>query len=186
MYDIIIVGGGPAGQSAALFTSKAGQKTLLLDNEKGLTQRALLKNHYGAKELSGKELVSIGKEQAQSFGTKIQKAQVISIENNKGAFLLQTEDGETFEGKQVILATGSNSKLAENSGLKTMPGKEPYVKTIIEVDQDGHTNIPGIWACGVAAGVSVHTIITSGDGARVAVNLLSEIKGERFVDHDKL
>ena len=44
----------------------------------------------------------------------------------------------------------------------------------------------GIWAAGTVAGVSVHTIITAGDGAKVAVNVISEINGERYVDHDVL
>ena len=43
-----------------------------------------------------------------------------------------------------------------------------------------------MWAAGTIAGVSVHTIITAGDGARVAINLISQSKGERHVDHDVL
>jgi hypothetical protein len=46
--------------------------------------------------------------------------------------------------------------------------------------------MPGVWAAGTTAGVSVHTIITAGDGARVAINLISDTKGERHVDHDAL
>ena len=54
------------------------------------------------------------------------------------------------------------------------------------VDADGRTSVPGLWAAGTAAGVSVHTIVTAGDGARVAINLISEVRGERHVDHDVL
>ena len=54
------------------------------------------------------------------------------------------------------------------------------------MNEQGQTNIANVWACGLVAGVSVHTIITAGDGARVAINLLSEINGERYVDHDIL
>lgn len=43
-----------------------------------------------------------------------------------------------------------------------------------------------MWAAGTAADVSVHTIVTAGDGARVAINVISEQKGERWVDHDIL
>jgi len=43
-----------------------------------------------------------------------------------------------------------------------------------------------VWAAGTVAGASVHTIITAGDGARVAINLISATKGERHVDHDVL
>jgi thioredoxin reductase (NADPH) len=70
--------------------------------------------------------------------------------------------------------------------VKTKPGTEPRIKTIIDVDENGRTNIDGIWAAGTVAGVSVHTIITAGDGAKVAINIISELNGERYVDHDVL
>jgi len=60
------------------------------------------------------------------------------------------------------------------------------VKTIYDVDADGKTNIEGVWAAGTCAGVSMHTIITAGDGAKVAINIISELNGERYVDHDVL
>jgi thioredoxin reductase (NADPH) len=47
MYDVVIVGAGPAGASAALFTAKAGKKTLVLDNDKSVTKRARIENHMG-------------------------------------------------------------------------------------------------------------------------------------------
>lgn len=183
-YDVAIIGGGPAGQSAALFTGKAGLKTLLLDNEKGLTKRALLRNHYGIGEITGADLVAAGRKQAESSGAEIIKAQVTLVSKTDEGFRIETESGESFETKQVILATGSNPKLAQAIGLKTKDGREKYVKTVIETDPTGRTSIDGIWAAGVAAGVSVHTIVTSGDGAKTAINLISELNGERFVNHD--
>lgn len=49
MYDIAIIGAGPAGSSAAIFAAKAGKKTLVIDSGKGMTQRAWVENHYGIK-----------------------------------------------------------------------------------------------------------------------------------------
>jgi len=63
---------------------------------------------------------------------------------------------------------------------------EPRIREIVDVDAQGRSSIDGIWAAGTIAGASVHTIITSGDGARVAVNLISGTKGERHVDHDAM
>jgi len=57
---------------------------------------------------------------------------------------------------------------------------------VIAVDVDGRASLSGVWAAGVAAGVSVHTIVTAGDGARVAINIISGQKGQRWVDHDRL
>jgi len=58
------------------------------------------------------------------------------------------------------------------------------MKEAVVVDAMGQTRVPGLWAAGTCAGTSVHTIITSGDGARVAVNLISAVKGARHVDHE--
>jgi hypothetical protein len=76
--------------------------------------------------------------------------------------------------------------LAEKVGLTTVPGTEPRIKAIFQAHKDGKTSIDGIWAAGTYAGVSVHTIITAGDGAKVAINIISELNGERYVDHDVL
>lgn len=74
--------------------------------------------------------------------------------------------------------------LGEKSGVTTKPGTEPRIKAIFDVDPSGKTNVEGIWAAGTCAGVSMHTIITAGDGAKVAINIVSELNGERYVDHD--
>ena len=85
-----------------------------------------------------------------------------------------------------IIATGALTNLAESIGIETKDHREPRFKTAIATNEDGETTKKGIWAAGAVAGVSVHTIVTAGDGARVAINLLSELKGERHVDHDVL
>lgn len=185
MYDVIIVGAGPAGASAGLFSAKAGKKTLILDNDKSITRRAWVENHYGVKEISGPDLVETGKEQARRFGAEIVKDTVQDIRKAEGGFQVVT-DQQTFEGKHVLLATGVSTDLAEKAGVETVPGTEPRIQTVFKVDAEGKTNVPGIWAAGTAAGVSVHTIITAGDGAKVAINIVSELNGERYVDHDVL
>ncbi|MBX6394406.1 MAG: FAD-dependent oxidoreductase [Alicyclobacillaceae bacterium] len=185
MYDVAVIGAGPAGASAALFTAKAGKKTLLLDNDQSITKRARVLNHYGVKEITGPELVEIGKQQATAFGAEFVQDKAVDIRKTDDGFEIQTEKG-SYTAKHVILATGLWTDLAEKIGLKTKPATEPRIKTIIETDGQGRTSIPGVWAAGTVAGVSVHTIITAGDGAKVAINVISELNGERYVDHDIL
>ncbi|OLN23920.1 pyridine nucleotide-disulfide oxidoreductase [Domibacillus antri] len=186
MYEIAIIGGGPAGASAALFSAKAGKKTLVLDNDKGMTKRAWLENHLGLLEISGPDLIAAGKKQAEKFGTDWKNESVTTIQKNENGFTIETESGESFEAAHVVLATGVAVSLAEAIGLKTKEGTEPRIKTVIDVDAAGKTNVDGIWAAGTVAGQSVHTIITAGDGAKVAINVISELNGERYVDHDVL
>lgn len=185
MYDIAIIGAGPAGGSAAIFTAKAGKKTIVFDNEKSVTKRALMKNHYGVMEITGPDLLQVGKEQAVKFGAEFVATTVLNITKENNLFKIETENG-SYEASHVLFATGFATDLAEKIGLKTKPGTEPRVKTIVDVDEAGKTSIEGIWAAGTIAGVSVHTIITAGDGAKVAINIISEINGERYVDHDVL
>ncbi|WP_342432801.1 FAD-dependent oxidoreductase [Neobacillus sp. FSL H8-0543] len=185
MFDVLIIGAGPAGASAALFTAKAGKKTIVIDNDKTVTKRAWVENHYGVMEISGPDLVEIGKQQVSKFGAEIVQATVTNISKVDGGFKVESDNGE-YEAKHVIVATGFFADVAEAAGLTTKPGTEPRVKTILDVDSNGKTNIGGIWAAGTIAGVSVHTIVTAGDGARVAINVISELNGERYVDHDVL
>lgn len=185
MFDVLIVGAGPTGASAALFTAKAGKKTLVIDNDKSVTKRAWIENHYGVAEITGPDLVEIGKKQANKFGAEIVTATVSTISKIESGFKVETDSGE-YEAKHVILATGMAVDLAETAGLTTKPGTEPRIKTIIDVDSAGKTSIDGIWAAGTVAGQSMHTIITAGDGAKVAINVISELNGERYVDHDVL
>ena len=185
MYDAVIVGAGPAGASAAIFTAKAGKQTLVIDNDKSVTKRAWIENHYGAKEVTGPDLVQTGKDQAAKFGAEFVTATVTNISKTENGFKVETDEN-SYEAKHVVIATGMSADLAEKVGLTTKPGTEPRIKTILDVDAAGKTNIDGIWAAGTIAGVSMHTIITAGDGAKVAINLISELNGERYVDHDIL
>ncbi|MBM6619524.1 FAD-dependent oxidoreductase [Bacillus suaedaesalsae] len=185
MYDIAIIGAGPAGASAAIFTAKAGKNTLLVDNDKSITKRAWVENHFGVMETTGPDLVETGKKQATKFGAELVVTTVTNIVKNDNGFTVETE-GHSYEAKHVILATGLLADLAERIGLTTKPGSEPRIPKNVQVDANGKTEIEGIWAAGTIAGLSVHTIITAGDGAKVAINVISELNGERYVDHDVL
>lgn len=185
MYDVIIIGGGPAGASAALFCAKAGKQTLVVDADQSITKRAWIENHYGVMAVTGPELIETGKKQAIQFGAKFVIGKAQNVVSTDEGLRVQLES-ESFEAKHVILATGVASDMAETMGLETLPATEPRMKTRIVVDAQGRTAKKNIWAAGTIAGCSVHTIITAGDGARVAINVISELNGERYVDHDVL
>lgn len=182
-YDIAIVGAGPAGASAGLFAAKAGKKTIMFDHGKSVTKRAWIQNHYGVKDIDGPDLIRVGQEQATQFGAELKQEEVTNIVKTGSGFSLETENG-TYEAKYVILATGVTVDLAEKIGVATKPGSEPRIKKVLDLDDKGETSIKGIWGAGTVADVSMHTIITAGDGAKVAINIISELNQERYVDHD--
>jgi thioredoxin reductase len=185
VYDIIVIGGGPAGASAAIFAARAGKKTLLLDADRGMTRRAMLHNHYGVPEIAGPDLVETGHRQAAGAGAELLAATAADVQRTSAGLRVETDKG-AFEARHVILATGAAVDLAARLGIVTKPGTEPRIRTILAVDAAGRTELPGVWAAGTVAGVSVHTIVTAGDGARVAINVVSELNGARWVDHEVL
>lgn len=185
MFDVAIVGAGPAGASAAVYTARAGLQTLLLDADQSMTRRAWIPNHLGfPKGVSGPDLVDLGKQHAEAAGAKLVKAKVTAVRRESDGFRLETEGGETYEARHVILCLGANCELARQAGAEIVEGPEPRIKEVVAVDREGRTRIDGLWAAGTCAGTSVHTIITAGDGARVAINLISAVKGARHVDHE--
>ncbi|WP_181349038.1 NAD(P)/FAD-dependent oxidoreductase [Thalassobacillus sp. CUG 92003] len=185
MYDLAIIGSGPAGASSALFAAKAGKNTVVFDNGKSITAKAWVENHYGVPEIEGPELLKTGQKQAQNFGAELKQEEVTLLEQHDDSYTLKTETS-SYDAKHVLFATGMSAKLGEEFGLTVKEGDEPRVAKVIVTDDQGKTNKPNIWAAGTVANKSVHTIITSGDGAAVAINIISELNGERYVDHDIL
>lgn len=184
MYEVAIIGAGPAGASAALFTAKAGKKTIVFDSDKGMTKRAWFENMYGIEQISGPDLVATGIKQFQKFGAQYKEEAVTAAEKTAEGIQLTTESGEQIIAKHLIIASGLHLDIAEQLGVPTKAGTEPRIKTVLDVDAQGKSNVEGVWAAGTCTGVSVHAIITAGDGAKVAINVISELNGERYVDHD--
>jgi thioredoxin reductase (NADPH) len=185
-YDLLIVGGGPAGASAAIFAARAGLSAAVIDEDKGMTRRAMLWNHLGFPDgITGPELVDLGRRHAEQSGASWIDGKVSSLTVRDDLVVMEV-DGSPLEAHDVLLTLGANPSLAADSGIATEDGTEPHINRTITVDAEGRTNVPHVWAAGTAAGVSVHTIVTAGDGARVAVNIISARKGVRWADHDVL
>lgn len=112
MYDIVIIGAGPAGLSAAIYGQRAGKKTLLLD-EKGFGGQILntpeVENYPGIKKVSGFELASTLYEQATGQGAEIAYEKAVAIEDGGSTKIVRTETN-TYEAKAVIIATGAKNR----------------------------------------------------------------------------
>ena len=124
MYDVIILGAGPAGVSASLYTKRANLETLILYNdESGLEKASLIENYYGFKNgISGKELYETGIEQAKNIGVEVKKEEVVKIENNVEYFNIVTNTNE-YKTKNLILATGNKKNKPKIKGIEKFEGR---------------------------------------------------------------
>ncbi len=123
MKNVFIIGGGPAGVSAALYTSRAGVETSIISKDKGALEKAeKIENYYGLeKPIKGSELVEIGINQAKKIGVTLIDDEVIglSYENN---FVIETKNTK-YNADALIIATGSSRAKPKITGLKEYEGK---------------------------------------------------------------
>ena len=124
MYDVIIIGAGPAGISAGIYAKRAGLNVLILYyGQSNLEKAEKIENYYGFKDgIDGKELYENGIEQAKNIGIEVKKEEVLNIEKIREEFSIKTVEGE-YKGKAAIIATG-NKKIRPNiKGIKEFEGK---------------------------------------------------------------
>jgi thioredoxin reductase (NADPH) len=124
MYDIVIVGSGPAGLTAAVYGLRAGKSVLVLEKNGFGGQIAYspkVENIPGTIQISGAEFADKLLEQAINLGAYLEMEAVTGIEKTPEGFHLFTEEGGTFEGRTVILALGVKHRML---GL---PGEEALI-----------------------------------------------------------
>lgn len=106
--DCLIVGGGPAGLTAAIYAARFRLRTLVIDG--GLSRAALIpctRNHAGFPDgISGIELLSKMRAQAKRYGAEVRPGRALAIEGQAGAFTVRLADGSAAQARAVILATG--------------------------------------------------------------------------------
>ncbi|MGD1904420.1 MAG: NAD(P)/FAD-dependent oxidoreductase [Leptolyngbyaceae cyanobacterium] len=125
-FDVVIIGGGPAGCSCALYTSRAELKTVILDKNPAVGALAIthkIANYPGvATDISGDALLEIMRDQAIAYGTTYQRAQVFGIEADGPLKKVYTPEG-TFTGKALVLATGAMGRTASLQGETEFLGR---------------------------------------------------------------
>jgi len=124
MYDAIIVGAGPAGLTAAIYTSRRNLKTLVVS--KGLSDQVSetphIENYPGFEKIEGYKLIQKFEEQVRDFGVKIIFEEVVKITPKKKSFVVKTTQ-KSYEGKTVILAFGKIPRILNIPGEREFTGK---------------------------------------------------------------
>lgn len=112
MYDIIIIGAGPAGLTAALYARRADKKVLVIEKETfggQITHSPKVENYPGFTVMSGNEFADKLIEQVMFQGAEIELDTVTAIKGDAGQYTVECERG-SFEAKSVIIATGSHHR----------------------------------------------------------------------------
>jgi thioredoxin reductase (NADPH) len=123
LSELIVVGNGPAGISAALYAVRAGIQTTVIGKDGGaLSKAGQVENYYGFEEpVSGRHLIDTGILQAKRLGVEILEDEVVGIGYENG-FTVKTTLGE-YTAKSVILATGAGRAVPKMEGFEQYDGK---------------------------------------------------------------
>ncbi|WP_458189483.1 FAD-dependent oxidoreductase [Haladaptatus sp. NG-WS-4] len=180
MSDVIVVGGGPAGLSAALFASKNGLETTVFDTDKTWLHKAHLFNYLGIRSMDGDVFLERAREQAtKDHGVELRDSEeVTDVAQGDGGFTVTTSEDE-YEAPYVVLATGANRDLAESLEC-AFTGDD-----VVDVDVTMETSVENAYATGAMVRAEEwQAVISAGDGAAAALNILTKEKGEHFHDFD--
>ena len=122
MYDVIIIGGGPAGITAGIYIKRAGFKVLIISKGEGaLIRTEKIENYYGFKNISGKDLYENGLKQLENLNIEFVKDEVVQL-NYTSQFEVTTVNN-IFQAKYVVLATGVSRNVPNIKGIKEFEGK---------------------------------------------------------------
>lgn len=126
MQDVVILGSGPAGLTAAIYTGRANKSTIVLSGPSlgGQTGEIAKLENYPGWNGSGMELIQFMKKQAESFGAKIEMCSATDIKfNDDNTFTIICDNGKTFDTKTVILGTGATARRLEIDGAREFFGR---------------------------------------------------------------
>ena len=125
-YDVIIIGCGPAGLTAAIYASRANLSVLILEGETPggkLTKTYEIENYPGIMKISGVDLAMQMMEHGQQFGAEIGYATVTKVEDNGSYKTVHTADGQSYTCRAVIVATGTRERKLEVPGAGQFTGR---------------------------------------------------------------
>jgi thioredoxin reductase len=127
MYDAIIIGGGPAGLSAALVLGRARRKVLVCDNGRQRNRHSDAMHGYLTRDgIPPKEFLKHAQDEVAGYGVEIRRATVKGAKAVDGVFEILLEDGTNCRGKKLLIATGVADKLPQISNVEDFYGRSVH------------------------------------------------------------
>ena len=137
MYDIVVIGGGPAGLTAAVYGCRMGKSVLLIEKEVfggQIVNTPKVENIPGFISISGEEFADRYLEQAMSQGCEVALETVTGIEKSGADFLVKTAEGTECAAKSVILATGTTHRTLGLDGEEELIGNGIHFCAVCDGD----------------------------------------------------
>lgn len=179
MADVIIIGDGPAGLSAALFLAKCGRSVDVYGKDETAMHAALLHNYLGIEAIEGSEFQARARKQVEKQGARLHDAKIASAAKSDDLFEVRTDAGDKNTAKYLVLACGAKPPLAKELGA------ELDDKGFVVADRNGKTRVTGLYVAGWSTRRDkIQAIISAGDGAACALDILSAEHGKDFHDFD--
>ena len=172
MYDLIILGAGPAGLAASVYASRYKIKHLVIGNvfDGSLAKAHLIENWPGEKSIKGSELIMKFYEHAKSFGAEIRQEKIVKVDKNKGEFIVKTGLSKIYKSKTILITLGTKHRKLNVSGEKEFLGK-------------------GVSYCVVCDGAffknKITAVIGGGNSAAMAAEMLSEHASKVYLIYRK-
>jgi len=171
--DVTVVGGGVAGLSAAVFTSRHGLDTLVVDSGESILRRnAHLENFPGFPAgVNGRRLLDLLGEQAVNAGCERLTATVTRVERTDEGFAVDTDSGDRHRTAYVVAATKNETDYLDGvDGVGIIDRGKAFVDT----DEGGRTGVDGLYAAGRLAEKPHQAAVCAGHGAEVGVTILED------------
>jgi thioredoxin reductase (NADPH) len=183
-FDVLIVGGGMAGMSAAVFLQRAGLKTAVFDTRASrLMDVSRVNNYPGFPDgLPGPQLLALARKHAERFGATVvdTRAEELRVQPD-GSFTARAAEGALYRAPRVLVASNKDTKAATDLGL-TLTG---FKGKFIHHDGKGRTPVKNAYVCGRITEIPSQAVIAAGDGAAVAITMIQDLRGEYYIDHDE-
>ena len=184
MEDVIVIGGGLAGLQAAVMTAKAGEETIVLDTGESLVlSTSNIQNLVGHDSVAGQELLTSGKQKVEEFGGEIVEEEVDELVRTDSGLKISTDESE-YESKYVIIASAGDLEFIDLDIEFEDGASGPYMMDRHVVTDETNKAVENVYAAGLANSWEYQTSVAIGDGAKAAVNLLTDKYGEPYEDHD--
>jgi len=124
MYDVIIIGGGPAGLNAAMLLGRSRRKVVVFDNGKHRNRWAQHMNGFLSSDgMRPQDFIQKGRAELAKYNVEILEKFIVTATHSKGNFIVNDSDGVMYKSRKLLLATGLKDKLPEIEGIETYYGK---------------------------------------------------------------